>query len=163
MSNKIAMGVLVGDYGVPLEYEEKVMVAAIAITKGNTVKVSDATELAAAVTATTFTSAEALNLKGKTVNVGEATAFVFGVALETVTAGQQVRIQTYGPNQVAMVTTSSGVAEGEGVYGTAAGACDGSAISGFGTADDYYFGLALAGDSGDVAAVNTIFLNCWGR
>lgn len=86
-----------------------------------------------------------------------------GVALEAASSGDYVRVQTVGPNKVA-ITTNGSVAAGNFVYAIASGAVSSGGNHLVGNSDTALrrVGVALAADSSTTSAVDTIFLNCFG-
>ncbi|MFA7209675.1 MAG: hypothetical protein WC120_05375 [Parcubacteria group bacterium] len=90
--------------------------------------------------------------------VGAATEFVAGVALDTAASGAMLRIQVWGPNQVAMTNAGTStkiqymVPGAAGIFTSTAGA--------HATYVPTMFGQVMVASGSAAQPVNTVFLNC---
>lgn len=90
--------------------------------------------------------------------VGAATEFVAGVALETAASGAMFKMQTWGPNQVAMTNAGTStkiqymVPGAAGIFTSTAGA--------HASYTPTMFGQVMVASGSAAQPVNTVFLNC---
>jgi hypothetical protein len=96
----------------------------------------------------------------KVYRAAAATQHVCGVAMESATAiGQQIKMQVYGPNQVAMTVTTDATELDTMTPGASAGVFV-STAAGHDNANNCAFGYVVTASASTVIPINTVFLLC---